>query len=397
MKKNIYLSSLGIICALGNNNEAVLQAVLKGDRSNMLKTTGFSDIPLRMGKVTGSLPTIPVKYSEYNTRNNQLLLAALEGIQPDVRRLQSIFSAGRIGIVLGTSTSGILEGENALFYHIKHKAFPADYYFNMQELGDPAFFLSSILNIAGPSYTISTACSSSAKVFSSAKSLICSGMCDAVIVGGADSLCRLTVNGFRSLESVSPDYCQPFSATRSGINIGEGAALFCLTTKADEASVDSIKLCGVGESSDAWHISAPHPEGRGAQTAMNKALTESKLTPDDIDYINLHGTATPLNDAMESQAVNSVFSNKPISSSTKTMTGHTLGAAGAIEAGISWLLLSDKNTRNQLPPHIHDTKIDNQLLPLKYAVHNQYCNRLRYIMSNSFAFGGNNVSIIFGK
>ena len=394
MINSIYLSAMGMVCALGNSHEQIIANLLRGSRDGMVEDDQIIDgKKLRLGRVSGDLSEFPIKNPLEQSRNNQLLLAALKPISNEVERLIEKYGKRRIGLILGTSTSGTLEAECAMDRHLKENDFPNGYDFRVQEMGDPSRFLANYLSLTGPAYTVSTACSSSGKVFASARNLIRSGVCDAVIVGGADSLCRLTVHGFSALESVSDEHCQPFSANRDGINLGEGAALFTLT-----ADQGDIKLLGVGESSDAWHISAPHPEGRGAKKAMLAALEDACLNPDDIGYLNLHGTATPLNDAMESQAVSQVFATPVSCSSTKTMTGHTLGAAGAVEAGLTWLLLSELNSQRQLPPHICDNTSDKDIPELnlvdpKAPIH---LNPPR-IMSNSFAFGGSNVSIILGK
>jgi len=220
-----------------------------------------------------------------------------------------------------------------------------------------------------------------------------------VIVGGIDSLCQLTVNGFHALESVSKGHCNPFSANRDGINIGEGAALFTLTLATDNTANEAcVLLAGIGESSDAHHMSAPHPEGAGAIAAMQAALDDAQISAQEIDYINLHGTATPKNDAMESRAVLSVFGDTPPpASSTKPLVGHTLGAAGAIEAAFCYLLLSQHNHSFALPPHRFDGQQDPRdpsialVAPMQCADH----GKLNYVMSNSFAFGGSNASLIF--
>lgn len=394
MTNSIYLSAMGMVCALGNSHEQIIANLLRGSRDGMVRDDQIiNGKKLRLGKVSGDFPEVSITNPLEQSRNNRLLLAALEPVNNEVKRLIQRFGKHRIGVILGTSTSGTLEAEHAMDQHLVKNNFPDNYNFRIQEMGDPSRFLAKHLSLTGPAYTVSTACSSSGKVFASARNLIRSGVCDAVIAGGADSLCRLTVHGFSALESVSDDYCQPFSAGRDGINLGEGAALFTLTSDQGD-----IKLLGVGESSDAWHISAPHPEGRGAEKAMRTALKDAGLNSDDIGYLNLHGTATPLNDAMEAQAVSQVFTTPVNCSSTKTMTGHTLGAAGAVEAGLAWLLLSDLNSQKQLPPHVSDKIIDTDIPGLKLVDKKgpAHLNPLR-IMSNSFAFGGSNVSIILGR
>ena len=334
----------------------------------------------------------PQRLIQHNSRNNQLLLKSLLSFEHQVLEAIEQFGASRIGIVLGTSTSGIDQGEQALAFYDKQQTFPEDYHYWQQELGDPAQFLAQYLNISGPAYVISTACSSSGKVFASARSLIQSDICDVVLVGGVDSLCEMTLNGFRSLEATSDSLTNPFSKNRNGINIGEGAALFFMSKDKSE-----IALFGVGESSDAHHISAPHPEGIGAAQAMQAALDDAQLESQSIDYLNLHGTGTPLNDSMESHAYQQVLSSATPCSSTKPFVGHTLGAAGANELAFCWLLLSSLNEKQQLIPHLYDGQVDPELSLVALVGKQQYASRLNFAMSNSFAFGGNNVSVIIGK
>jgi len=243
---------------------------------------------------------------------------------------------------------------------------------------------------------ISTACTSSARALMSAQRLLDLGMCDAVLCGGVDSLCKLTLNGFSALEAVSEQRCNPFSANRNGINIGEAAVLFLMSKTA--GSSQPIALLGSGASSDAHHISAPEPTGRGARQAMHKALSRAGLQPQQISYLNLHGTATQHNDAMESLAVTALFPQGVPCSSTKPMTGHTLGAAGALEAAFCWLSLSADNHEHVLPPHVWDGQPDPKLPALHWVTPTDHLTSIapRYLMSNSFAFGGNNVSLIIG-
>ena len=259
-------------------------------------------------------------------------------------------------------------------------------------MGAGADFLASYLGITGPAYTISTACSASGKAFASARRLINLDLCDAVIVGGADSLCSLTVNGFSALESLSSDYCKPFGLHRNGINIGEAASLFVLSKEPG-----SVRLLGIGASSDAYHFSAPDPCGTAVIVAIEKALHDAGKKPQEVDYINLHGTATVLNDAMESKAVNAIFGIKVAASSSKGMTGHTLGAAAALELGLCWMLLAE-NEDGYLIPNINDDEPDNTLAPLHLVKQGERLGRnLNVCQSNSFAFGGNNVSIVIAK
>lgn len=387
----IAITHLGLCTPLGQTQEQVLQGLLEGDTSGMLwRDDLIPNTRVLVGQVTNILPEIPSHLERFLCRNNQLILAAAQQIELQVEQAKSQFGAERIGIILGTSTSGIARGESALAYRMTHGALPVDYLYSKQELGNSSEFLQHYFALSGPCYTVSTACSSSAKVFASAKRLLEANICDMVIVGGADSLCKLTLNGFHSLESVSKSHCQPFSINRDGINIGEGAALFTLVRGKSE-----IMLAGVGESSDAHHISAPHPEGTGAIAAIAMALKQANIDARQIDYINLHGTATMKNDAMESRALASVFGHTlPPVSSTKPLSGHALGAAGAIEAAFCFLLLSRLNVNGGMPPQIGDHQWDESNPQLPFVQPNTR-TQLNYIMSNSFAFGGSNASVIF--
>jgi 3-oxoacyl-[acyl-carrier-protein] synthase-1 len=324
-----------------------------------------------------------------------LLEAALQ-IRDDIDQAIQTYGRGRIGIVLGTSTSGIDEASRGMTSYLRDHQFPAGYDYQQQELGAPANFLADWLQLSGPAYVISTACTSSARALMSAQRLLDLGLCDAVLCGGVDSLCKLTLNGFSALEAVSEQRCNPFSVNRNGINIGEAAALFLMSNSAN--GYPPIALLGGGASSDAHHISAPEPSGRGALQAMDKALSRAHLCPEQIGYLNLHGTATQHNDAMESLAVATLFPGGVLCSSTKPMSGHTLGAAGALEAAFCWLSLAADNTEHALPPHVWDGQADPELPALKWATAADRLDQTvpRCLMSNSFAFGGNNVSLIIG-
>lgn len=391
-----YLNALGLICALGHGQADVAARLFAGDCSGMRPAPGW--IPERqppVGAVTQPLPAVPLP--EQHSRNNQLLYAAALQIEPALRQAITHYGAHRVGVVLGTSTSGIAEGSAAIGHFLASDHFPADYHYAQQVLSAPADFLADWLQLGGPAYVISTACTSSGRALLSARRLLDLGVCDAVLCGGVDSLCHLTLNGFSALEAISDRRCNPFSANRDGINIGEAAALF-LMTRAPEAQGERIALLGAGASSDAHHISAPDPTGAGALQCMGKALDNAGLEPAHIHYLNLHGTATPHNDAMESLAVDTLFGAGLPCSSSKPMTGHTLGAAGALEAAFCWLSLSRHNPLGLLPPHLWDGQPDPALPELTLVDGSQRlaAHGPRRLMSNSFAFGGNNVSLILG-
>lgn len=387
----IYFSAVGMVNALGNNNAQIAASLMAGVAPGMTVQEGWltEDRPVWLGSVTGDLPAIPAHLSAHRSRNNQLLLAALAQIEAPVNDAIARYGKDRVAIVMGTSTSGIAEGEDAVRHLQQHGEFPADYDYQQQELGDPSQFMAQLLDLSGPACTLSTACSSSAKAIISGKRLIESGLADAALVGGADSLCRMPVNGFNSLESYSLGHCTPFGQNRDGINIGEASALILLTREPAD-----IALLGAGESSDAWHMSAPHPEGLGAERAIIMALEQAGLRSGDVGYINAHGTATPLNDQVEAAVIHRLFGNRTPCSSTKHLTGHTLGAAGATEAALSWLIL----TQNLALPRqdFSITPRDISLPDIRLVETTEMAEK-PVILSNSFAFGGNNASLVIGR
>ena len=390
----IYLHDLGIICALGANKKDISDRVFNAFPNGLTITADCSpgrELPL--GQVNSVLPSVAHLPQHEQTRCNQLLLAALEQIQPTLDVHLGKTEKLKIGVVIGTSTSGIREGERAMSQWWTTKSWPRGFSYQQQEMSAPAQCLARWLDARGPAQVISTACSSSAKALASGRRWLRAGICDVVIAGGVDSLCRLTVEGFSALESVSDTVCNPFSNNRNGINIGEGAAVFVMSR-----DIGPVVLSGVGENSDAHHISAPVPGGAGAKTAMAMALSDASISPGQINYLNLHGTATRQNDKMESSAVAAVLGNSVACSSTKAYTGHTLGAAGAIEAGICWLgLTQDQDHGGNLPVQLWDGITDPELEPLDFVSEPRKVDVLKYAMSNSFAFGGNNISLILER
>lgn len=383
----LYIHAYSLINALGRGKDDVSAALeawrtrgaspLDGERWTLVDGRTSP-----VGRVRQPLPAVTI--APYDSRNNRLLLTALADIEDEVNAAIARVGSQRVALVLGTSTSGIGEAEAAVAASERGETLPPQFDYVQQELGSPSLFLAAHLSLEGPAMTISTACSSSARAFITARRLLASGHADVALVGGADSLCGLTLNGFDSLESLSEQRCQPFSAGRDGINIGEGAALFLVSLEPAP-----LALLGDGESSDAWHISAPHPQGEGAERAMRMALTRAGLEAEQVGYVNAHGTATRLNDEMESRALARLFPNKVPVSSTKVLTGHTLGAAGATEAALCCLLIE-----RGLPLPPQGETADPALAPIALV---QEQGSVDIIMSNSFAFGGNNVSLIFGK
>ncbi len=403
-----YLNSAGIICALGDNKHQVLKTLFNTTNSNSVLSDKYSPgNPVPITEVLSVLPTIPKPLHCYQSRTNQLLLAALDQIRPAVNEAINRYGRQRVAVIIGTSTSGIAEGEKAVKFHRQNNQLPTGFIYKQQEIAATSELVAKRVGTSGPTYAISTSCSSGSSAICSARRLLNSGLCDAVIAGGADALCQTTVQGFGSLGAISKSTCNPFSHNRDGIVIGEGAALFLISREASLGNnIDTnlnkdrtpIQLLGTGVSSDAHHISAPDPTGKGAQLAMQRALNDASLSTNQIDYINLHGTATPQNDAMESRAVYQLFGTQTVCSSTKPLTGHCLGASGAIELALCWLLISELNERKQLPPQLWDQQTDPALPQLNLIDGNQQSeNHPSIMMSNTYAFGGNNVSLIIGS
>jgi 3-oxoacyl-[acyl-carrier-protein] synthase-1 len=378
------------VTGLGRGVEALADALAQ--RRSALAPCHFETVQLdtMVAEVEG-LDSAPLRadLAAFECRNNRLAQLALEqdGFADAVRAARERFGPARIGVFLGTSTAGILETEIAY----RHRdpatgALPAALdYRRSHNSFSVVEFVRSYFDLTGPATAVCTACSSGAKVYGNALRMIDVGLIDAAVVGGVDSLCLTTLYGFHSLEVLSATACRPFDPERNGISIGEGAA-FTLLARGESG----VALLGVGESSDAHHMSAPHPQGLGAQLAMQAALQDAGLAPAAIDYINLHGTATPANDAAESLAVSAVFARPVPCSSTKGATGHALGAAGAIEAVISAIALE----RGLMPGSAGTQTVDVQLLP-GYRLQPEKAP-LRYVLSNSFGFGGSNCALVLG-
>jgi 3-oxoacyl-[acyl-carrier-protein] synthase-1 len=389
---SVYLHALGMINALGGDLDSIVPALAAGHSPGMANAhTGIGEA--FVGSVFTPLEMAPrAELARYDCRNNRLLLAALAQIAPAIDAARERYGAHRVGVVLGTSTSGIEAAEAAFVYQAQAGDLPANFNYRQMEIGTAAPFAAAALGLQGPAFTISTACTSSAKAFASARRLLQLHLCDAVVVGGVDSLCELTVQGFASLESTSATRTNPMSRNRCGINVGEGAAVFLMSR--DEAAV---RLAGVGESSDAHHISSPDPQGVGGEIALRAALAEAGVEASAIGYVNLHATATRKNDEMEANLMSRVFPGGVATSGTKPLTGHQLGAAGATELGFAWLTLARENVA--LPRHLWDGEAD-PLLPLLDLVESERFlprSGAQYVMSNSFAFGGSNVSLVLAR
>ncbi len=377
--KSVIIEEAELLCQAGDTPAAVLEALQSGTRPAMqTATVGGTPVPVAAVCTPLQLPTEP----GYATRTNALLLHCLGKLSASYTKV----APQRLGVVVGSSNAGIEE-----FHAAYTQGTTGLQDWQKLEPGNVAAFIAQHTGAKGPAYTISTACSSAGKALAAAAGLLQAGICDAVIAGGGDALCRFALEGFHALQLIADKPCEPFSLCGGGINHGEGAALFLLTYR--EAHTGDIVLSGYGETADAHHTTTPEPGGLQAARAMQQALQMAKLQAADIDYINMHGTGTDANDSMEMNALTRVFGTAcPPCSSTKTYTGHCLGAAGAIEAAICYALLKANTcTLPQaapaaLPPgyeHINFSAIAKR--PLSHC------------LSNSFAFGGNNVSLILSR
>ena len=386
------ITAATLTTALGAGQAANFDAL--ATQRTGLAPARFMDValPTWTGEVDGiDGIAIPSDLSEFDCRNNRLAWLGLQqdGFVDAVDAARTRWGAGRVGVFLGTSTSGLLQTELAYRHRGPDGALPADFHYGpTQNTFSVADFVARALRLDGPAWVVSTACSSSAKVFGNAARLIEAGLIDAALVGGVDSLCLTTLYGFNSLELLSAEICRPWDGARNGLSIGEAAAFALL--EREPAAPPQGWLLGVGESNDGYHMSTPHPEGLGAIAAMRAALADAGLQPADIDYINLHGTATPSNDAAEDAAVASVFCPATPCSSTKGATGHTLGAAGGVEAVIALLAM-----RHGLMPAGLNLQRPDPALRMHYLRTNRE-GLLRRVLSNSFGFGGSNASLVLG-
>jgi 3-oxoacyl-[acyl-carrier-protein] synthase I len=380
-----------VVHAAGHGIRALWDLACRGQSALRPNALTWSDLPCWLGEVPGvDDAQLPSEFADWDCRNNRLAWLALqdssfrEAIANAIDRL----GAERIGVVLGTSTSGIRSTEIAYAARRADGAWPSQFnYRKVHSLDATARFTAQVLGLHGPATVISTACSSSAKAFLTAQRWVDAGIIDAAVVGGADSLCLSTLHGFDSLQLLSAQPCRPFDVARNGLTIGEAAGFALLTREPAH-----ITLSGGGESSDAFHISAPHPQGEGAQAAMRAALAQASLEVGDIGYVNAHGTATPANDRSEAAAIRAVFGpgGVPVSS-TKGITGHTLGAAGIVEAVITMQALEQQ----MLPPTVNcrapDPEFEVDVVVAPRPV------RMRHAMSNNFGFGGSNCTLIFSR
>ncbi len=379
--------------ALGHGLDAQLDA-LRGERSG-LRPNDFSSAPLAcwIGRVDGlETAALPAALASWDCRNNRLAWLGLnqDGFLDRVHAARARYGASRVALLLGTSTASIGATEEAYRRLDADGGFPDDML--RAAIHTPhslAAFVAAALALEGPCLTVSTACSSSAKVFASAERMLRLGLIDAAVVGGVDTLCDSVLFGFNALELVSPGPCRPFDAARNGISIGEAAG-FALLERID-AAPDATRLLGYGEASDAHHMSTPHPQGLGAELALNDALARAGLDPAQVGYINLHGTASQKNDEVEAALVGRAFPATTRASSTKGFTGHTLGAAGIVEATVALQAIE-----HDLVPGNLGVDTPDPICGAQFAWRNEQ-RHIDVALSNSFGFGGNNACLAFAR
>ena len=391
--KRVAVSDYTLVSALGVGRAPTLAALREGRSGLARRQFETAVLDTWIGEVEGvDAIRLPAALAEFECRNNRLAQMGLDadGFAGRVARARARYGAHRVGVFLGTSTSGILQTELAYRRRAPGSgALPADFHYaQTHNTFSVADYVRRALVLQGPAFVVSTACSSGAKVFGNAARMMALGLIDAAVVGGIDSLCLTTLYGFNSLELLSSEICRPYDTHRDGLSVGEAAA-FALLER--DAETPQAWLLGVGETSDGHHMSSPHPEGAGAAEAMRAALAQAGLAPGDVDYINLHGTATPNNDSAEDMAVRAVFGPGTPCSSTKGATGHTLGAAGGVEAAVAMLALQ----HGFMPGGL------NRLAP-DAALHCHYIDTTRsadvkVVASNSFGFGGSNACLLFGS
>lgn len=392
MNQPLYIQDFSFHSVLGHDKAQVFDKLIKGVRGDF-STLDHGEEHFCVANIdTTDFPAPENPY--YNERVNRLAEISLRDIEQSVQATVAKYGADRVGVFIGSCDNGSEISINALRYKKQHGEFPAGYSLCKQKADFPLEYIMSKFGIHGPCALQSTACGSSATAIATARHSIYVGDCDAAIIGGVDIASLAVVLGFNSLGAVSATPTIPFSKNRAGITLGDGSAFFVVTKEPGNAK---FKITGIGESADADHITAPRADGEGARLAMAKALDDACLKPSDIDYINLHGTGTRLNDSMEGTAVHKIFGTNVPCSSTKALTGHTLGTAGALELGFCCLVLSDSNPEGFLPAHLYDGEFDPEIPEIRLVRPGDSCKGIRRIQSNSFAFGGCNVSLIVEK
>lgn len=388
MNGPLYIQDFACCSALGTEKPTIWNALKNGSRPAFSRKSFYGQERLVVEVPAESISPVDAQFDNHVNRLSEKVLCQMES---SVRNAINEYGKNRIGVFVGSSDNGAEASLAALDAYQKTGLYPHGYSLRKQQADFAAEYVAYRFGLTGPVFTHSSACASSASAFASARNWIEAGFCDAAIVGGVDVETPTVVLGFDSLEAVSLKPTIPFSKNRSGLNIGDGAAYFLVSKNPMNAE---LKVAGIGESADADHVTAPRSDGKGAILSMERALLDAGISPSDVDYINLHGTGTRLNDAMEGLAVHHVFGDETFSSSTKGLTGHTLGASGALEAAFCCLALSRENEELAMPVHFFDGERDESIPPIRLVAQGNRAKRLRICMSNSFGFGGCNVSLI---
>lgn len=378
--KNISITYYSAICNLGTNINDIFHNAVSGKQIFFTKDNDIVEgTELYFGKVKVELPKI--ESCKYNTRTNRLLLHCINQLESEIAGIIKKYGNNRIAVVSATTNSGANEYENS--NNVIHS-----------QIALPAMFLKDYLALNNYCAGVSTACTSGIKAFSTAVKLLKNNVCDAVICANTDALSKTPIFGFNALEVESHRPCIPFSKNRDGINIGEGAAIFVL----EKDVTNGFKILGIGETSDAYHCATPNPEALQAVKSIEQALVQAGLSAQDIDYINLHGTGTVSNDLMEATAINKIFKDSVPCSSTKSLTGHCLGASAGVETALCLAFLDDKiNSCKKLLPHVYDKQYDANIPHIRLANCNETALKTDVAMCNAFGFGGSNAVIILGK
>ncbi len=372
--------------SIGMNRQEVRDALYEG-RSGLGPSPFELPFETVVGGIKEDLPSLPEALGPWTTKTTRIAKQLLDGVDQQIDAMRGKWRPERIAVILGTSTAGADVTEMAYRNFLADGAMPPEYdLFKQHSYGAVLHVVRELVGSTGPSWVISTACTSSAKPLATAKRLMDANLIDAAVVGGIDTLCRLTLHGFKSLDALSALPSKPFSTDRKGLNIGEGGAFLIVERSGDPVAL----LEGVGESSDAYHISAPHPEGLGAQLSMTRALEQAACTPDSVDHVNAHGTGTRLNDLAESTAIESLLGREVPVTSTKSYTGHMLGGAGGTEAALSIMAIEE----GFIPASLRAGPVDEKIT-VRVATE-RIDGPIRRVLSNSFAFGGNNVSVLVG-
>lgn len=397
----IYFSKPGLLCCAGASLDELWQSVKTGNQKGIVKVKSCTDDDFYAAKVDDS--NLKPSSSRYDMRIIRIEEAALNQIESVIETAKKQYGAEKVAVCIGSCDNGT---EFSIAGHKKYFAdgeFPADYNIEMQGADYVATYISERFGLTGPSSTVSTACSSSAGAIIKGAEMIMAGIADAVVVGGIDIASDTVLVGFDSLEAVSNEITNPFSKNRHGITLGEAGVFFVISKDNLENTANPVTLLGWGESADAYHMTSPDPSGAGAEKAIRRALERAGLKPEDVDYINLHGTGTKFNDSMEAKAVDAVFGDYKVPvSTTKAVTGHTLGAAAALEAAVCYAALIDnldkKSDNITLPLQIWDEVQDEEMPVINIVSKNNLpkVSKLKVCLSNSFAFGGSNACLAIG-